>query len=651
MEETRREMEMRANVDIERGEDVTPLILPLAFSLSDSFLPSHCSACFHPLNPRIPLNTPNNPIFQSPSLHSCDSHCKASVRYCSRECFHADSHLHLSSGECRLFLSLQSRPATWQRDDSSQLRMALRLLLSLEGSSPAARRIGGLMTNREKFEGDAEILERIRDGGRMMALARGRLGPGEEMRNPMEESVLCQVLTNAVEVQVNEGRAVGTAIYGPCFSWFNHSCVPNACYSFSLTGSDESDSSGAGFLVSAHGEEATREKWIFDERKLKYGLCKNGPRIIVRSIKPIKKGEEVCVTYIDLLQPKGNVANFHSSASVDHSFYRDEVYEELNDCLYQAIDDVSSGNPKACCERLEIMLAEGFRNQQLWPGENLQPNSKLHPLHHLSLNAFITLASAYRIRADSFLAPDLAKDNQLKAFELSRAAAAYSVLLAAVTHHLFLSEASLIAPAAHFWVSAGESLLGLVRSPTWSPFAKNRSMLDLSDLLSWRNGKCLLLKEPQIGLVCGRSRMQTEGSKSWGEFDEICQGFLDCVTRISVEVWPFLICGLDYLKDIKDPVDFRWLVGLMSTHTLGEAQVVARCPAERCIEEVEERMRLLELAAHCFLFGGFLSGICYGPCGYLSVFVRNLLQYLGQCLLESDAMSSDSEKENDLSSI
>lgn len=34
-------------------------------------------------------------------------------------------------------------------------------------------------------------------------------------------------------------------------------------------------------------------------------VCENsGPRIVVRSIKRIKKGEEVTVAYTDLLQPK-----------------------------------------------------------------------------------------------------------------------------------------------------------------------------------------------------------------------------------------------------------------------------------------------------------------------------------------------------------
>lgn len=34
------------------------------------------------------------------------------------------------------------------------------------------------------------------------------------------------------------------------------------------------------------------------------GFSNIWPRVIVRSIKPIQKDEEVCITYIDLLEPK-----------------------------------------------------------------------------------------------------------------------------------------------------------------------------------------------------------------------------------------------------------------------------------------------------------------------------------------------------------
>ena len=65
----------------------------------------------------------------------------------------------------------------------------------------------------------------------------------------LEEEVLCQVVMNGVKVQVDEEIprqetslfqvelqcvVLGTAVYGPLFSWCNHSCRPNAYYSFVL---------------------------------------------------------------------------------------------------------------------------------------------------------------------------------------------------------------------------------------------------------------------------------------------------------------------------------------------------------------------------------------------------------------------------------
>ena len=58
----------------------------------------------------------------------------------------------------------------------------------------------------------------------------------------LEEATIafCAVLTNAVEVHDDEGRALGIAVFDPTFSWINHSCSPNACYRFILSShSDE----------------------------------------------------------------------------------------------------------------------------------------------------------------------------------------------------------------------------------------------------------------------------------------------------------------------------------------------------------------------------------------------------------------------------
>ncbi|KAL5974511.1 hypothetical protein ACLOJK_031176 [Asimina triloba] len=572
-------MEMRAEADVDVGKDITPAILPLAFALSDSFLSSHCSSCFRPLNP--------SPV--TPSHLSSHAHCNSHIRYCSLACHSADYHLHVSSGECHLLQSQSN--ASWH-GHTTDLRVALRLLASWgDSAAPAvAERIGGLMTNRRRLEEDEEISETIRDGGRMMSLTRrGRPSGGEEGEErvdcSMEEDVLCLVLTNGVEVQVGEGRAIGTAVYGPRFSWFNHSCAPNACYRFSLTGPGELDSGGTDFLVSAGSKDTT-----------------------------------------------GNVINLYAASCLDYNYCKDECYKELNGRLYQALEDISFRNPEACYKRLELILAEGFKVERLQQQETLPPKFKLHPLHHLSLGSYISLSSAYKICANSLLVHASDADNQHDALRLRRAAAACSLLLAGATHHFFSLEASLIASAAHFWTNAGETLLALVSGSSWSAFAKQRSKSDSSTVLSWLNDECLLVRELNAYLSCSQTRMHND---SLGEFHKICQGFFYCVQGMLSKLWPVFIHDLDYLKAIEDPVDFRWL-GLVSLQQLDEAQMVVSGEESSCvcgqIDEVEENS-LLELAVHCLLFGGYLSGICYSEHGYLSMYIRSLLRAQKETLL------------------
>lgn len=127
-------------------------------------------------------------------------------------------------------------------------------------------RIAGLMTNREKLifgesmniqfqenRGDCEdsgenmdnVLERIREGAKIMAKARRMCVNEDENAEKqedlvIEEMVLCLVMTNAVEVQDKSGKSIGIAVYDAAFSWINHSCSPNACYRF-LQGMDHNE--------------------------------------------------------------------------------------------------------------------------------------------------------------------------------------------------------------------------------------------------------------------------------------------------------------------------------------------------------------------------------------------------------------------------
>ncbi|KAI3981856.1 hypothetical protein MKX01_017273 [Papaver californicum] len=204
-------MEMRAAEDIEDiGEDLTHQIPPIAFSLSDSFLRSHCSSCFHPLNnPNEfpPLHLNNNPI---------DPNSILNMFYCSQICSSLDSQTHFFSGEFHLFLIIQSQPNILNNTTTTtDIRTALRLLFFFEkfGFLSYNGRICGLVSNLEKFENEDdddedEILGRIKEGGRLMAMARrmrdGGVNGVYEVKedNLVEEIVLAQVLMNSVEVQV-----------------------------------------------------------------------------------------------------------------------------------------------------------------------------------------------------------------------------------------------------------------------------------------------------------------------------------------------------------------------------------------------------------------------------------------------------------------
>ncbi|KAL6962506.1 hypothetical protein U1Q18_037464 [Sarracenia purpurea var. burkii] len=305
-------MEIRASEGVRIGQDLTPPLSPLAFSLLDSSILSHCSACFSPL---APLPAQYLPIRRT------------SVLYCSPQCSQTDADLHLSSGEHHLIL-LQSDLAAppYATEDTSDLRTALRLLRRFEllnlipAGTDQLERIGGLMSNRDKLmsrrneeeEEDGGVFARIKYGAAVMAMAR-RMRDGLVLESSevcvLEEVVLCVVLTNAVEVQVNGGPTVGVAVYDTDFSWINHSCSPNACYYFSLQNCSRGDSrlrivhAVMGSGGSSDGIEGREISDCSSSESTK--VCKEyGPRIIVQSIKAISKYEEVSVAYTDLLQPK-----------------------------------------------------------------------------------------------------------------------------------------------------------------------------------------------------------------------------------------------------------------------------------------------------------------------------------------------------------
>jgi hypothetical protein len=144
---------------------------------------------------------------------------------------------HTSSGECQFFRKTKDSKADHLTDNSTDLRVALRLLLLLErnGALHSSYRIGGLLVGdlEEVLEEGGELAERIKGYAALMLSVRSDWKPVTGGAK-LEMTVLLAVVRNSVEVQVSEGWSLGVAVYGPHFSWFNHSCAPNAFYRFQL---------------------------------------------------------------------------------------------------------------------------------------------------------------------------------------------------------------------------------------------------------------------------------------------------------------------------------------------------------------------------------------------------------------------------------
>ncbi|KAK4571525.1 hypothetical protein RGQ29_030098 [Quercus rubra] len=621
------EMEMRAREDIEIGEDITPPIPPLSYALHHSFLHSHCYSCFSPLP--LPLNSNYNNTKNHHHYYYCSPAC-TTTRVVSTE-------------ELHILQSHHYHPF------SSDLRAALRFL-----QSHPYDRVAGLLTNCHKLllQEDDEFAATIREGAKAIATATAT-------DTASASAALCLVLTNGVEVQDYDGRNLGIAVYPQNFSWINHSCSPNASYRFFLSPPPPCCPNSTKLRILPQHTVLTKDDEVCQD---------NGPKIVVRSIKRIKQGEQVTVTYTNLLQPKQmrqselwsryrficccercsaspptNVdhtlqeissANLDaSSVSSDQNVCRDYAIRRLTDYIDDAITQyLSFGNPELCCEKLEILLTQGLLYGQLEGREvKSQPTIKLHPLHYLCLNAYTTLASAYKVRASDLLGLYSELDEHLlEALDLSRTSAAYSLLLAGATHHLFQFESSLIATVANFWISAGDSLLTLSRSPVGSEFAKWDLPIANPPLLKCICSKCSLMDNFKAILFHREAQN--------ADFEDISSEFLDCVTIITQKVWSFLTHGCCYLRAFKDPIDFSWL-GTSKYSSLRDVQPHLCSTAEGHGYTLQERMHIFQLGVHCLLYGGYLANICYGRHSHLTSQVQNILD-CEECLI-SDSHESD----------
>ncbi|WCJ43349.1 SET domain-containing protein [Euphorbia peplus] len=614
------EMEMRGGEDIKVGQDITPPLSPIACCLHHSFLHSHCSSCFSPIP--IPIPSSSSPF----------------LLYCSPLCSSSDSPLHFHSAEFHLFRHHLSPPP-------SHLRAAIRLLHSLPPHTHG--RLSGLLTNRHHFISDANV----RDAARAMASARAFKDANMDASLfEQEEAALCLVLTNAVEVHDSEGRALGIAVYDTPFSWINHSCSPNASYRFFISPPPALPSSLLDTRMQIVPSAINGGKNVCADFEFRKGYAEYGPRLIVRSIKRIAKNEEVTVAYTDLLQPKAirqlellskyrfvcccsrcsasspsyvdhileeiTTSNLASSSlsSSDHSFCRDEALRNLTDLVDEVITEyLSVDDAESCCVKLESLLTTGLLVDSSDNKENKsQLSVKLHPLNHLALNAYTTLASAYRVRASDLLAVDSEMDkNQLKICNMMSNAAAYSFLLAAATCHLLCFEPSLIVSVANFCTSAGESLLTLTRSSAWNLFGK-RELPDsqLFSLGEHRCSKCSLMDRFEAN--------QSVSEDHYEDIESISSEVLACISRFSTEVWSALSQGCRYLKMFRNPTDFVSL-GPLANEAQFEANLVRDHIDTLCwTEDItsgqftnEARMNISQLGLHCLLYGKLLTGICY----------------------------------------
>ena len=334
--------------------------------------------------------------------------------------------------------------------------------------------------------------------------------------------------------------------------------------------------------------------------------------------------------------------NIHSSCT-NSGFERDKATEMLNEYIDDAIEDyLLVGDSQSCSEKLEHVLTQGLLDEESECNEGTSPRTYcLHPLNHMSLNAYMTLASAYKIRSnDSLSLFSEMNENLCEAFDLSRTGAAYSLLLAGATYHLFQFEPSLIASVANYWASAGEALLDFARSSVWSEFWPE------SRLSSVRKCGCLKcsLRERVIQISISRHTkreskpLHSEGQYS--DFQNVSSQFLKCVTDYTEKVWLFLIRGCCHLEVFKNPFDFSWLTTTgysdmwrSTVHSSG-INVSSRSGIKESTSKYEAqgfgnhgRTYLLQLGLHCLLYGTYLASVCFGEHSHLTRHIPNILEH------------------------
>lgn len=309
---------------------------------------------------------------------------------------------------------------------------------------------------------------------------------------------------------------------------------------------------------------------------------------------------------------------------------------KLSECIDDVISEyLSVGDPESCCDKLEKILMQGLNEQLEYVKGKSDSKFMLHPLNHHSLKAYTTLASAYKVCASDLLSVDSAIDtNQLKAFDMSRTSAGYSLLLAGATHHLFNSESSLIVSVANFWIGAGESLLFLSRSSGWGT-------CDNLGLIVPNHTSAIKFKWSKCSLVDRIRTCIANGQINSADFENVSNEFIYFVSDITQKVWGFLISDCSFLRSCKDPINFSWLMSTKSSNRMDfevcvdksyKTEISYTHEPENSIYICEEPTStddvlacLLQLGLHCLAYGGLLSSICYGSQSHVVCHVQNVL--------------------------
>jgi SET and MYND domain-containing protein len=252
----------------------------------------------------------------------------------------------------------------------------------------------------------------------------------------------------------------------------------------------------------------------------------------------------------------------------------------------------------------ETMLTENLM-ADLQRVELSQGRHILHPLHHICLRAYIALASAYRFRA---LTANTEGENSDVSFEMTKAAAAYSFVLAGATHHLFLSECSFMVPLSHFLLSTGQSLLDLVEC------LKGETRKNIS--------------EAKFSFAsCSPSSAKHDFTQC-SNFRSTCEEFGKHMLSLSLQCWPFLAQSSPCLEKIKDPIEFSWLGTAISQsfHLSEEDSANLSCPDRLAINIGKQKRCILSLAVCCITYCKYLASICYGPQHHLANHANDLLE-------------------------